>query len=205
MSTDDHGAGFYVFCQHFVLFKIMIFLVNVYLEKIQKIKLKFLYLERMKKEMKKQKSFAFGKDVYLLGKDADGVYYWLESAKWDCGWYWGFGYIETYTNNKNPNLAKDIKSHQHFDSLFFRAGNGYDAFKKFFVETTLTEKETWQLLEMMKTFYILREYSDTLNRGGAHYTANPLKEIIQNNDEYERINKIVLPELFNKIYELLED
>ncbi len=27
--------------------------------------------------MKKQKVIAFGKDVYLLGKDKKGIYYWL--------------------------------------------------------------------------------------------------------------------------------
>jgi len=67
--------------------------------------------------MKKTKKHAFGKDVYLLGKDKHGIYYWLESPKWDCGWYWGFGYIETYTNNKQPQLAKDINSHEHANNF----------------------------------------------------------------------------------------
>ena len=45
--------------------------------------------------MKKEKRKAFGKKIYLLGKDAEGVKYWLEEASWDCNWYYGFGYIET--------------------------------------------------------------------------------------------------------------
>ena len=58
--------------------------------------------DERKKKMKKEKRFAFGKNIYLLGSDKDGVKYWLEEASWDCGWYWGFGYVETYTNNSNP-------------------------------------------------------------------------------------------------------
>jgi len=65
--------------------------------------------------MKKRISEAFGKKVYLLGKDDEGTLYWLEAPSWDCGWYWGFGYIETYTNNNNPNRSQDITSHQHWE------------------------------------------------------------------------------------------
>ena len=155
--------------------------------------------------MKKQKSYAFGKDQYLLGKDSDGVCYWLEESKFDCGWYWGIGYVETFTNNKNPGKAKDINSHSHFDSMFFKQKNknGYDAFKEFFEETVLTEKETWTLLELMKTLYTLREYSDTIHRGGAHYTNNPLSEKIKNQSEYDRINKELIPAVLQEVYNLL--
>ena len=83
--------------------------------------------------MKKQKSHAFGKDIYLLGKDSDGTMYWLEAARWDCKWYWGFGYVETYTNNNHTSRSRDISSHQHFDSLFFNKNkDGHTAFKEFF-------------------------------------------------------------------------
>ena len=37
---------------------------------------------------------------YLLGRDEEGINYWLEEPSWDCGWYWGFGYVETYTTNE---------------------------------------------------------------------------------------------------------
>ena len=48
--------------------------------------------------LNKKKIHVFGKDAYLLGKDDQGIQYWLESPSWDCDWYWGFGYVETYTN-----------------------------------------------------------------------------------------------------------
>ena len=151
--------------------------------------------------MKKQKSHAFGKDTYLLGKGKDGEYYWLEQGTWNCGWYWGVGYVETYTNKLNPSRAEYINSHQHFDSLF----SNWKEFDDFFEETVLNEKEKWKLLELMKAIYTARRYSDMLHTGGVHYTTNPKSEIIKNNTEYNRINKIVIPELLESVYELLSE
>ena len=154
--------------------------------------------------MKKRKTNAFGKDVYLLGKDEDGIFYWLEKANWDCDWYWGGGYVETYTNNEYPEYSRDIESHQHFDGLFFnKRNNGFDLFNEFFAETPLTKNEIWELCELMKSFYIAREYSDMLYCGGAHYTSNPAKEIIKNEEEYKRINEIVIPAIMDEVYKLL--
>ena len=156
--------------------------------------------------MKKIKSHAFGKDCYLLGKDSDGVYYWLQESKFDCGWYWAIGYVETYTNNQNPHISRDINSHQHFDGLFFNKNKcSYDVFNEFFEESTLDKKELWTFLELMKSLYTLRKYSDMLHIGGSHFTSNPCKEIIKNDDEYDRINKIVIPALLEKVYSMLSD
>lgn len=155
--------------------------------------------------LRKRKSHAFDKDIYLLGKDADGILYWLEEAKWDCDWYWGGGYVETYTNNEYPSMSRDITSHSHFDSMFFKNKNlnGYDAFTSFFEETPFTEKEIWKICELMKSFYIAREYSDMLHCGGAHYTSNPAKEIIMNDEEYKRINNVVIPRIMQELYATL--
>ena len=154
---------------------------------------------------KKYKMHKFGKDCYLLGQDENGTNYFLEEATWNCGWYWGGGYVETYTNNGNPVKAKDISSHQHFDGMFFNGNtNGYDAFKSFFKVTPFTNDEIWKIVELMKSFYIARKYSDMLSVGGAHYTANPAKETIENNAEYYRINKKVIPAIMQELYKILE-
>ena len=156
--------------------------------------------------MEKQVKKAFGKDVYLLGADKEGTRYWLEKASWNCGWYWGFGYIETYTNNENPNLSRDISSHQHFDGLFLNGPKMCkDIFDEFFEETPLNDSERWKLLELMQTIYTLKEYSEVVYRGGSHITANPVKELIKNQEEYNRINKVVLPQLFEEVYKILSE
>lgn len=155
----------------------------------------------MENLIKKQTTIRFGEKRYLLGirkKDNKKVY--LTEASWDCGWYWGFGYVNAFT-------SRDICDHQHFDSLFLN-NNIYDSFKEYFKETPLTNDEIWALLGYMKEFYIMREYSDMLHSGN-HITSKA-KNILQeknqsaNNLEYTRINEVLMPELFEKIYKLLE-
>jgi hypothetical protein len=152
----------------------------------------------------KHKSHAFGQDVYFLGRDKDGIHYWLEEAKWACGWYWGGGYVENYTNDTRPAFSKDILCHQHFDGMFLNGNKcAFDMFKEFFVYTPFTDKEIWTICELMKAFYIARKYSDMLFCGGAHFSSNPSSEVIKNEKEYNRINKIVIPDLMNNLYKIL--
>lgn len=156
--------------------------------------------------MNKKTTYAFGKKIYLLGADKDGVKYWLEAPSWDCGWYWGFGYVETYTNNKNPNKARDINSHQHFYSLFLNSNVcAFDAFKEFFKETTLSKDEIWILLDYMKSFYALRETAETLGTGYSHMTERAKIEEVKNVEMTKEINEKILPAIFEKIDSLLSE
>lgn len=143
---------------------------------------------------------------YLIGIDKHGRPTYLQQAHFDCNWYWGLGYIETFTNKQYPERSKDITTHRHFDKLVLTydgQNDVYDRFNQEFPETPLTTNEIWELLELMRTAYICRHYSDMLYTGGAHITPNPLKPLIQNEEEYNRINKDVIPDIMNKVYELL--
>lgn len=151
---------------------------------------------KMEKEVRKVN----GEYQLLLGI-RNGETYWLEKASWDCDWYWGLGYVESYRGHGRSD--KSWRGHQHFDSLFLKPAEFVDGYKKFFEETTLTDKEIWTLLELMQSAYIARRYSDMLHTGGAHITGNPAKENIQNMAEYERINKQVIPSIMNEVYKLL--
>lgn len=157
--------------------------------------------------LNKKKSHAFGKDCYLLGKDSDGVFYWLESPSWDCGWYWGFGYIETYTNNKNPSASRDITSHQHFDGFVGKKdakGNYVHHINESsdLVETVLTESESWELSDLMKRFYTLRESAEIFGRGTAHLTSNTRHDST-NKDIVKYINEVELPAIFKAVLDIL--
>lgn len=144
--------------------------------------------------MKKEVITRNGKKQYLLGRDSVGKV-WLEEARWDCNRYWGLGYVKMFGKHE---------FHTHFDSQFFNSiKNGYDRFKEIMTETTLSNKELWQLVELMQSAYTARHYSDMLYTGGAHYTENPCKETIKNEAEYKRINEVVIPAIMNKVYELL--
>lgn len=146
----------------------------------------------------------FGKNCYFLGQDEDGINYFLSEATWDCDWYWGGGYVRTYNNNDNPAASNDIQSHSHFDTMFFnRYKNGRDAFKDFFKTHPFTDDEIWKICELMQSFYIAREYAEMLHIGGAHYTSNPAKDVIQNDEEYKRINEKVIPAVMEELYKLL--
>ena len=149
-------------------------------------------------------AFTWKGDAYvLIGIDGDGKKRFLKEASWECGWYWGFGYVEMFTNNNRPDLSSDILMHQHFDSLFLR-GDGYNKFFKMFEDrTSMSEGEMWKFLELMKSFYTARAYSDMLHRGGAGYSENPVSNVIKDDFEYSRINLEVIPEIIKSAYDTL--
>ena len=157
--------------------------------------------------MCKYVSCRWGYKYYFLGTDPSGIEHWLQSASWDCQWYWGLGYVQTFTNSGcgKPSSAADISSHQHFDNLFLKGGVGIgpEGFKKILPETPLTDNEIWTLLELMRAAYTAREYSDMIYRGGSHITSNPCKELLLNEAEYKRINEKVIPGIMDEVYELL--
>lgn len=157
--------------------------------------------------MKKQTTIAFKKKIYLLGADAEGTKYWLEAPSWDCDWYWAFGYVETYTNNDCPSRARDINSHQHFDSLFLNDSkvNAFDAFKEFFKETTLDQKEIWLLIDYMYSFYALKRAAGILGMGYSHMTEKAKLSEVKNSEMAKEINEKILPAIFKQIDILLSD
>lgn len=64
--------------------------------------------------MEKQKITKFGDDYYLLGINQNNEKVWLKQPSWDCDWYWGLGYVQTFEENYS-----DIDMHTHFNILFF--------------------------------------------------------------------------------------
>lgn len=156
--------------------------------------------------MKKEKRHAFGKDIYLLGADEDGTKYWLEAASFDCGWYYGFGYVETYTNNRNPERSKDIESHQHYDGLILKNRvPSPEEFKKVLKNTPLNDNEIWKLNELMQTFYTMRAYMDLIYRDSSNITHNNCYDVIKNEAEWTRLKDEAMPALFKEIYNILEN
>lgn len=156
----------------------------------------------MKKEklMKKEMRNKFNRNYYLLGtRKEDNKKVWLEEGHFDCNWYYGIGYIEIFNRRYT-----DIEEHTHFDSLFLKK-DIYNSFKDYFETTTLTNDEIWKLLENMETLYSMRTYSDMLYAGSSHITNNTNNELIKNNDEYDRINKILIPKILNDTYKLLSE
>jgi len=176
---------------------------------------------------RKAKSHAFGKDIYYLGK-LDGRKMWLEEATWDfgikpysvfddnlfidydslkplatvSGWYWGFGYIETYTNNNNPANSKDIESHQHYNSLLLHDGIHILSDIPELTDCPLTISEQWELSDLMKSFYTLRSAAETFHLGNSNMCVKH-KLDLKDDDFARKINDEILPKIFDRIYEIL--
>ena len=167
-----------------------------------------------KKLLKKKSSRAFRKDIYLLGQDEAGTNYWLEAPSWDCGWYWGFGYVETYTNNRCPGKSHDIQSHQHIDSSFMgRVSENGDYIHNIYDApllaggTTFTEEEGWELSELFKQFYTLRNASDFFHACNANVTSRVGVEHDKEKclEIYDYINKTMIPAITKRIIEILSE
>ena len=133
----------------------------------------------------------YPKSIFIGKNNGENIY--LSAPSWDCGWYWGFGYL----GNKNR--------HYHVDGLNAKENiNLFDAFKKHFGSSLIVrDSQLWTLCELFKTFYALKETAEVLERGGSHFTKNPCSAIIINKEEVTRINTIVLPAIFEEIYKIL--
>lgn len=163
-------------------------------------------------------------DYYLIGKDNNGKRVWLEKPSWDCGWYWGFGYLQTMQGNREPSRARDIDCHTHWDSCVSKSRkNAYDWFIETFGKPTtdlcgyptkadkdtrmcrFTDKQVWRLCELMATTYTLREAAEVLGRGKSNYAENPCVKVIKNTREAKRINSKVLPAIFAEIGKIFDE
>lgn len=128
----------------------------------------------------------------------------------DCGWYWSFGYLGR--SNLHYHLSS-YKDHSYIITLQDgtielvterRNFNMYDCLSADYELAPAIKKNLWQFCELAKTAYALKQTAEVLGRGGSHYTTNPCCDIIKNSKEVDRINKEVLPAIFNKIQQIVE-
>ena len=134
-------------------------------------------------------------DKFYLGENEHNEGIWLSAPSWDCGWYWGFGYL----GNRN--------CHYHVSGLNDgKNQNMYDAFKEHFGDSLrILDTDLWTVCELFSTFYTLSKTAEVLGRGGGNYTTNPIQEVITNKDETKRINEVVLPQLFDALHDALQN
>lgn len=170
-------------------------------------------------KIEKRVTEAFGKKIYLLGMDTDNKNVWLEAPRWDCGWYWGFGYIERYTNNQYPEKSSDIISHSHWDMEIIGKREYYDIDKQCWrvpdqyihhlnenpeiQGSVLSDRESWELADLMASYYTLSKAAELYNRGGSHLTTTKIQNLMKSAINYNNINKIDLPRIFERIDQIL--
>lgn len=116
----------------------------------------------------------------------------LSPPSWDCGWYWGFGYL----GNEN--------CHYHVDGLS-KDKNLYDGFKEHFGDSFIVKEDSdiWTLCELFQSFYTLKKSAEFFRQGDAYYTTNPCKDLLTDTDLEKKINQLLLPAIFEEIYKIL--
>lgn len=107
------------------------------------------------------------------GTYADGQSIRLNKHQWDCGWYWGFGYI----GNRD--------CHFHFDSLIGNTKLASELFSK----TNITDKEWWVIRDLFVQAYALKRAAGVYIYGG-HQTSEPgITDIIKDKELANTLNK----------------
>lgn len=122
-----------------------------------------------------------------IGTTTEAGKVYLTKHQFDCGWFWGFGYLgnrsyhyhfETYLNNT---IQHDVS--------------------KVFTDTPLTQSHWWTLLELFKTAYTLRKYADMLHQGHSGISRNPA---IAKNPEQAKLVNEELAELLDYIWNFVQ-
>jgi hypothetical protein len=115
------------------------------------------------------------KDRIYLGKDLHNESIYLYKHNWDCGWYWGMGYLG---NNNN---------HYHFKS--YLDDTLYYSVYKVFSKTWLSQDQWHVLLDLFKQAYSLKAVAKTYRYGGRVATLKGITDILINKTKEDAINK----------------
>ncbi|MDJ0507333.1 MAG: hypothetical protein PX635_19195 [Nostocales cyanobacterium LE14-WE12] len=127
----------------------------------------------------------------FLGKrKEDGRMVYIAAPTWDCNWYWSFGYL------------KATGEHYHLRNCNINWKDGLE--RDYILNVKLRGDNLWKFYELAKTAYGLRDAAEILGKGGSNLTENSLREAIKNKAEVDRINQIVLPQIFDAINEMFD-
>src|ERR1041384_7917685 len=120
-----------------------------------------IYLGKVKQKIESSQSYNPKEDhLYIQGED---IY--LEEHSFDCGWYWGFGYISAiglHTHAEvfiNQLIWHDVN--QVFEKSIFKSNNDF-----------------WIFKDLLKQAYALKECAAVYQHGG-HCITNEKTEVIK--------------------------
>ena len=125
-----------------------------------------------------------------LREDNEPIY--ITKHSWDCGWYWGLGYV----GNKNQ--------HFHFDS--FLRGNTYLA-SDIFDKPTFTDTQWWVIRDLFVQAYALKAAAEVYRYGGHQTSLTGVTDVIKNIDMATTINdnlKTVLDTVWDYMTKIVE-
>ena len=131
--------------------------------------------------------------IYLGRHRVDGPTY-LEKHAWDCGWYWGFGYIG------------NDHCHWHIEALIKHPGTYEPKWTNIdfhFDSTWITQEQWWILRDLFISAYALQKAAEVYRLGG-HQTGKAAPYRVTDAYMAERLNAD-LGRLLDTIWNLLQE
>jgi hypothetical protein len=151
-----------------------------------------------------------GPDKIFFGtrKDDNSSIY-ITKPKFDCNWYWSFGYLGnchyhlySYQTKQICLTDKDGKFHMFTEK---RNINMYDALQADYDLAPAIANNLWQFCELALTIYTLKEMAELCHIGGAHMTINPGKAYLQDKDIYNKLVTEFIPKQCQALWDLIQD
>lgn len=152
-------------------------------------------IPKLKKESKENLA---GDLEYLLGEQ-DGHPIYLELPKKEGG-SWGHIFVAKYYSSG----SNDVKT---FPEIFFnQKQETFDKFKECFDKTTLEEDEVWKILELIQSYYTVKNYSMFARSGRSGFTTlkSSLANLAVNFEEAEKVDNVIIPEIITELKEILK-
>ncbi len=145
-----------------------------------------IYLGKVKKDITKSQSYNPEQDnIYIQGED---IY--LEKHSWDCGWYWGFGYLKAEGLHTHATVfTNELLWHSKdevFDESIFKNGNDFWIFKDLLIQA-----------------YALKDCAEVYHHGGHCITIKDT-EVVTSKRKAQMVNRD-LSKILDKLWSFLRD
>ena len=131
--------------------------------------------------------------VYMGSNHGERIY--LSRPKFDCDWYWGFGYLGNTRCHYHLNGVTEGKNINFRDALLAHFGDSF---------IIKDEALVWQFSEIVLTIYTLKEAAEMFYRGGSHMTTNPDAASLKKTEWVDEINNVLIPRQIAALYKILE-
>lgn len=140
--------------------------------------------------------------VPIMKEVYDGRICTLKPPSWDCGWYWGWGYLgnrdlHTHWDSVKSDYNKNQDKKEHLYCLVDIDGDNYKGNPKY-------QSIKWELEDLMESFYTLKGAAALYNRGGSNFSGKDRLKELHNEDAWLRINTVEIPAIFKRFYELVD-
>jgi hypothetical protein len=108
--------------------------------------------------------------IYLGIYEGERVY--LPKHSWDCGWYWGFGYV----GNRD--------CHFHFETFFEESSYASEVF----TDPNFTDQNWWYVRDLFIQAYALKKVAEVYSYGGHQASKAGLTDILRSEDKAKQAN-----------------